>query len=330
MHPGLAGLKGVYDQGRLAILQRVGYADSERSHFRGGDIWATARPDSPDGPGWIGRWIDLQAKPIDPLIAWNTGSSLPHTLEALSVSIPSISSADGYGFSGPNGGSEESLSSLSAARAIASHVPVNRPHLALVSKSVQAAMETLDRVASVSSYAPSVTYPGNGLGSALETIAAAIATGVGTKVFWVATGGYVTHSNQTPNGGFYAGLMGTLGGALAAFYTDLANQGLLSSTLVLQYSEFARRIDENGSQGTDHGAAGVMLALGGGVQGGLYGTAPNLNPFAGNPTLENNGRDVTYGIDFRSVYARVLDNWLGANSLSVLGGDYRVPSLSFV
>jgi len=191
-------------------------------------------------------------------------------------------------------------------------------------------METLDRVASVSSYTPTVTYPGNGLGSALETIGAVIASGVGTRVFWVATGGYDTHSSQTPNGGFYAGLMGTLGGVLAAFYTDLANQGLLSSTLVLQYSEFARRIDENGSQGTDHGAAGVMLALGGEVQGGLYGTAPNLNPFAGNPTLENSGRDVTYGIDFRSVYARVLDNWLGANSLSVLGGDYRVPSLSFV
>src|SRR6185436_9637059 len=96
------------------------------------------------------------------------------------------------------------------------------------------------------------------------------------------------------------------------------------------FSEFGRRISENGSAGTDHGAAGCMMAIGGSVHGGLYGTAPNLNPFAGNPTLENSGGDVTYETDFRSVYARVIDNWLGADSVSVLGGDFRKASLSFV
>ena len=98
---------------------------------------------------------------------------------------------------------------------------------------------------------------------------------------------------------------------------------------MLSFSEFGRRISENGSGGTDHGAAGVMMAMGGGVRGGLYGTAPNLNP-NGNPTLENSGADVSYETDFRSVYARVIDNWLGANSVSILGADFRKASLNFV
>ena len=117
--------------------------------------------------------------------------------------------------------------------------------------------------------------------------------------------------------------MGTFGDGLAAFYTDLRNQGLLSDTLVLQFSEFGRRISENGSGGTDHGAAAVMMAMGGAVRGGIYGTAPSLDPDINNPTLENGAGDVRYETDFRAVYARVLDNWLGASSTAILGGDFR-------
>jgi uncharacterized protein (DUF1501 family) len=117
--------------------------------------------------------------------------------------------------------------------------------------------------------------------------------------------------------------MGTLNDGLFAFYTDLRNQGLLNDTMILQFSEFSRRISENGSGGTDHGAAGVMMAIGGGVRGGLYGTAASLNPLPDNPGLENNGSDVRFETDFRAVYARVLDGWLGADSVGVLGADFR-------
>ena len=117
---------------------------------------------------------------------------------------------------------------------------------------------------------------------------------------------------------------------LLAFYNDLRNEGLLRDTLLVTFSEFGRRISENGSQGTDHGAASAMLVMGGRVNGGLYGTAPNLNTDPKNPTLENNAGDVTYETDFRSVYAQIIDNWLGANSQALLGGDFRKPSLSFI
>jgi uncharacterized protein (DUF1501 family) len=124
--------------------------------------------------------------------------------------------------------------------------------------------------------------------------------------------------------------MATLNDGLFAFYNDLRNQGLLNDTLILQFSEFSRRISENGSGGTDHGAAGIMMAIGGAVRGGLYGTAPSLQPDPANPTLENNAGDVRYETDFRTVYARVLDGWLGADSVSVLGGNYRAGAPNIV
>ena len=173
-----------------------------------------------------------------------------------------------------------------AATAIASHLPADRAQLAFVNRTAQEAFATLDRVASVATYAGTVAYPNNGFALALRTVAGAMVRGVGTKVFWVQTGGYDTHSGQgAAGGGAYATLMGTFGDGLLAFYNDLRNQGLLNDTLVLQYSEFGRRISENGSGGTDHGAAGIMMALGGSVRGGLYGTSPVLSP--GHPTLEN-------------------------------------------
>ena len=140
------------------------------------------------------------------------------------------------------------------------------------------------------------------------------------------TGGYDTHASQGAGSqatGAYYNLMATINDAILAFYVDMQNQGLLGQTTLLEFSEFGRRVAENGTQGTDHGEGGVMFAIGGAVRGGIYGTAPNLNPFQGNPTLSSGGGDVRWEIDFRRVYAEVLDRWLGASSVAVLGGDYR-------
>jgi uncharacterized protein (DUF1501 family) len=323
LHPRLTGLRTIFNAGRLAIVQRTGYPNSSRSHFEGTDIWSTGDPGSPQGTGWLGRYLDRLPSPVDPLTAWSTVREIPRTLLSRTVGVPAIPNAATYAFASPNGGTDATFARQSALR-IASHVPVDQPHLAFVNATSQAAFATLDRVGQVAAYRPTVTYPNNGLALALRTVVGAMANQIGTRVFWVQIGGFDTHAGQGTNAanGTYANLMGSVDGALSAFYTDLSNQGLLGDTLVLQFSEFSRRIDENGSQGTDHGAAGIMLAMGGGVRGGLYGSAPDLRATTDNPTLENGTRDVRFETDFRSVYATVIERWLGGDAAAILGGNF--------
>ena len=331
LHPRLSGLKQIFDQGRLALVQRTGYPNQSRSHFTGTDIWSTANPGNPQGLGWIGRYLDSLPSPLDPLAGWNTTSSLPHVLQASRVSVAAIASPSGYSLSSP-GSFADAAAQRAAVVRINSHVPIDRPELAFVYGSQQAALATLDRVATVATYAPSLTYPNTGFGSALKAVAGSMVKGIGTRVFYVTTGGFDNHSAQNVNevNGAYHNLMATLNDGLLAFHDDLRNQGLLDDTLILSFSEFGRRITENGSRGTDHGSASAMLVMGGRVRGGLYGSAPVLNTDPKKPTLENNASDVAFETDFRSVYARVADNWLGTDSTQLLGGNFRRQDLTFI
>ena len=330
LHPRLGGLKQIFDQGRLAVIQRTGYPNQSRSHFQGTDIWSTADPANSSGLGWVGRYLDSLPSPLDPLVGWNTTRDLPHVLQSGHVAVPAIPNPATYLFQSPNAGAE-ALAERTTALRINSHVPVDQPSLSFVYGSAKAAMATLDRVGTVASYVGTATYPANNsFAQALRAVAGAMVRGIGTRIFYVTTGGFDTHSAQNPANGTYANLMTTLNDGLLAFYNDLNNQGLLADTLVLSFSEFGRRISENGSNGTDHGAASVMLAMGGRVSGGLYGTAPNLNLDPANPTLENNAGDVHFETDFRSVYAQVIDQWLGGDSRAILNGDFRKPGLTFV
>ena len=211
------------------------------------------------GSGWLGRYLDTLPSPVDPLAGWCTMREVPHSLDrqqgqrAGDSRIPRT-----YAFQSPNptrqragvradGDDEHRVAS--AAR---------RPHLSFVNGTTQAALATLDRVARSPTTPAPVTYGDDGLSQAFRAVAGAIVRGIGTKVFWVTTGGYDTHATQNTNAANagYANLMGTINTALTTFYNDLRNQGLLQDTLVLQFSEFGRRISENGSAGTDHGAAG--------------------------------------------------------------------------
>jgi uncharacterized protein (DUF1501 family) len=329
LHPRLTSCKSMFEQGRLALIQRTGYLNSSRSHFQGLDIWGTANPQSPQGPGWLGRYLDTLPSPVDPLVAWNTNRETPRAMVARTVGVPAITNPATYAFSSPNSGNEAAYERAAAVR-ISSHLPVDRPHLAFVNSTAQAAMGTLDQVAKVAAYASTVTYPNNGLAQALRAVAGAMNKQIGTKVFWVQIGGFDTHSGQGVNNGAYVNLMAAFDDSLAAFYQDLSNQGLLGSTLIVVFSEFGRRINENGSLGTDHGAAGVMMAIGGTVRGGIYGSCANLTNDPSNPMLENNGNDVKYETDFRSVYSMVIDKWLGGDSVSILQGDFKAGAPSFL
>jgi uncharacterized protein (DUF1501 family) len=321
LHPRLTGLMNIFNEGRLALVQRTGYPNSSRSHFEAADIWGTANPQQSTGSGWLGRYLDTLPRPLDALAAWNTTGDTPRALLSGQSGVPAIPNASSYTFGSPNRGAA-AQQERTAAITMASNPAPGRPHLAFLNSNSRGAIETLDRVALAVAYTPTIAYPNNGFGNALRTVAGAIVRGIGSKVYWVETGGYDTHSGQGGAGaGAYGNLMGTLGDGVGAFYTDIRNQGLAADTTIIVFSEFSRRISENGSAGTDHGAAGLMMVLGGSVRGGLYGSAPQLSP--GHPTLENNSGDVRYETDFRSVYARVLDNWLGVNSVSILNGDFR-------
>jgi uncharacterized protein (DUF1501 family) len=320
LHPQLGGLLNIFNEGRLALVQRSGYPNSSRSHFEASDIWGTANPQSSTGSGWLGRYLDALPRPLDALAAWNTTAETPRALVSGQSGVPAIPNASTYTYASPNRGSA-ALEERAAAQAMAANPANGRPHLAFVNSTSRGAIETLDRVALATSYTPTVVYPNNGFALAMRTVAGAIVRGIGSRVFWVQTGGFDTHAGQGGTGGAYGNLMGTLGNGLAAFYNDVRNQGLASDTTVIVFSEFGRRISENGSAGTDHGAAGLMMVLGGSVRGGLHGTAASLAP--GSPTLENNSGDVRYETDFRSVYARLLDQWLGVNSVPILNGDFR-------
>ena len=309
------------DAKQLGVYLAADYPNPDFSHFHSTKYWRSGILDLTATTGWLGRY--LESVPRDALAGWSTTREVPRALTSRELSVPGIGDARSYAFASPNGPAE-ALNERAAATRIASHLPVELPHLAFVNGAATATFETLDRVASVSTYAGTVAYPNNGFALALRTVAGSIVRGTGTRVYWVQTGGFDTHAGEgAQGGGAYAALIGTFGDGIAAFYQDLRNQGLLSDTLLLQFSEFGRRISENGSAGTDHGAAAVMMVMGGAVRGGIYGTAPSLNPDPNNPTLENGGGDVRYETDFRSVYARVLDGWLGANSPSILGGDFR-------
>jgi uncharacterized protein (DUF1501 family) len=330
LHPRLTGLRQIFNQGALALIQRTGYNNQSRSHFQGTDIWSTANPANSTGLGWVGRYLDSLPSPVDPLVGWNTTRDLPRVLQANRVAVPAIPNAAQYSFNSPNTG-VEALAERGAAIRINSHVPVDRPEVAFVYSSAQAAMATLDRVAQVATYTPA-GYPNTPFGQAMRAVAGAMVRGIGTRVFYVTTGGFDTHSGQGVNqvNGSYYNLMGTLNDGLLAFYNDIRNQGLLGDTLLLTFSEFGRRINENGSAGTDHGAGTLMMAMGGRVNGGFYGTAARLNPDPQNPTLENGGNDVHYAIDFRSVYAQVIDRWLGGSSQNVLAGNFTRSDLTFI
>jgi len=167
LNPRLTDLRTIFNSGRLAIIQRTGYPNQSRSHFQGTDIWSSADPTSPQSMGWLGRYLDRLPAPVDPLTACSTVRETPRTLLARTVGIAAIPSVTEYAFASPNTGADAAAARQSATR-IASHIPVDQPHLAFVNATAQGAFATLDRVIQVGTYAPSVTYPNNGLGQALH------------------------------------------------------------------------------------------------------------------------------------------------------------------
>lgn len=328
LHPRLKTLRGFYDEGRLGVIQGVGYPNPNRSHFRSTDILQTATDSNKfANKGWLANYFDSCCKGEDPVVGVSIGAETPLSFSGSSGAGITLTRPDQFrfisndpatgeafadmtSFSDNSGGSVQSLSGDKA--------QADGNTLDFVRRTALDARISSDRILEITrkSKAP-VAYPGNRLANDLNLVARLIAGGLPTRVYYVSQGGYDTHSGQS---GTHERLLGELDASLGAFVADLKTQGNLDRVTIMTFSEFGRRVAENASGGTDHGAAAPMFVLGGKVKAGLHGSQPSL-------TQLGDG-DLIYTVDFRSVYATMLDKWLHAPSEAVLGRKF--PTLGFV
>lgn len=333
-HPSLAGLKSLYDDGILSVIQGVGYPNPNRSHFRSMEIWQTASDsDRNERHGWVGRYFDNQCSGEDPGVGIAIGKESPQAFAASRPKGITFQTPEQYRFVGADEDSAVgmaemamrerledsneggSVNSLSGARR-------NRPGespLAFLERTAMDAQASSDTINEVVRTARNRSdYPASRLARDLKTVGKLIAGGLSTRIYYVSQGGFDTHSNQLST---HERLLREYAEALKAFMLDMKEQGNQERVQVLTFSEFGRRVKENASGGTDHGAAAPVFVAGGTVKGGIVGDHPSLAP---EDLLKG---DVRFGTDFRSVYATLLEGHLQTESQSVLKGVFSTLDL---
>lgn len=319
LHPAMTGFRDLFEEGQLAVVQGVGYADPNRSHFRSMDIWHSARPGVVDTrDGWLGRAIEDESRfKAGSLPAMALGMErLPLALVSGRLSVPAVRDLSSYRLNVGDGPQrKQHVKALTAAARVSAD---DGSELEFLRSTARTAITSAERLSEVTkSYNTSVEYPSNALASRLKVIAQAVAADLGTRIYYLSLDGFDTHSQQE---GAHQALLTELSSAVTAFFADLAGHKLADRVMLATFSEFGRRVKENGSLGTDHGAASQMFALGPAVKGGVYGRHPSLTDL--------HQGDLKFHTDFRSVYATLLENWLETDSQPVLGGQF--PTLNFL
>ena len=314
LHPNLGPLKQWWDQGHMAIIEGVGYDNPSLSHFQAMDIWQTLDMTGNGSVGWLGK---LVAGMVDqdghPFKALNIGSQTAQALQSISAPVPSIVNTQNYRLAADPADVDKGNSRLQALMKLYNTYPKSAPYAALLDATALDAQSGSQQLhAADSSYQPAVTYPQGPFAAGLKVLAEAIVQNLGLRVGYVTLGGFDTHANQQQT---HATLMQTFAEGLNAFYSDLTHHGRADDVVVMTWSEFGRRVEENGSLGTDHGTAAPLFVIGNAINKGLYGEPPELG------NLDNYG-NLKYTVDFRSVYATMLDRWMGASSQDVLGGSF--------
>ncbi|MFN8523733.1 MAG: DUF1501 domain-containing protein [Chloroflexota bacterium] len=324
LNPLLTRLKSRWDRGQVAIVQGVGYPNPNRSHFRGTEIWESATPDHRETKGWVGRYLEACAcQRSDHLEAITVGSNVtaPTLWTEMSL-VPAIASISSFRFTGSYLGTDpnntQRASEIQTLRNALSQTN-SRAEAEFLRQSVLVALTDAEILnAAAASYQPSGVYPANSFGDALRTVAQLAVVDVGTTIFYVSLGGFDTHASQAAA---HPQLLDTLDRGIDAFMYDMEARGKANDVVLMTFSEFGRRLKQNssGGGGTDHGTAAPMFLVGGGINHGLFGAHPSLSDL--------DQGDLKMTVDFRSVYATVLNDWLNITPTGVLGGNFPLLDL---
>ncbi len=315
-HPAAKALKELYDAGNVAVVQGIGYGNSSRSHFRAMDIWHTCEPNEIATEGWLAK-VTREFDPTseNPLTAVSFGRGLPRALAAPGVTATSIGNLDQFGLMTKVEAEEERAQDLDIFKRM--YTPgvgtgIVQDYLAQTGRDV---LRGADMLADVpSGYSSDIEYADNPIAQSLRDVARVHTAGLGTRVFYTQHAGYDYHSHEPV---MHPKLLTELTEAIADFLQDLRNHNASEEVTILVFTEFGRRIKDNGS-GTDHGSGGGAYIIGDNVEGGLYGEYPSIDP-----ADWLYGEDLRHTIDFRGIYGTVLDQWMGVDPTSIVGGTFE-------
>lgn len=314
-NPALKPIKALYDQGKVAIINGIGYPNPNRSHFRAMDIWHTCEPDKIGTEGWLGRVIrDLDPQAENVLTGVNFGRGLPRAMALSGVPVASVAALENYGVLTSITDTEHRAQALDLFARMYAPVSGTGPVMDYLGQTGLDALKGADILKTApGKYQSTVEYADSPFGQNLQGIAKVLLAGLGTRVFYTQQAGYDTHANQGP---VQPKLLGELSQAVADFHNDLREHDAVEHVLMFVFTEFGRRVKDNGS-GTDHGSGGMAMAIGDPVRGGMYGEYPSLQQ---EDLLEG---DLHFNVDFRGVYGTMVERWLGLDPVPVVGGNFE-------
>ena len=317
-HPEMGPMKRLYEQGKMAIIHGVGYKNSPRSHFRSMDIWHTCEPDKLGTEGWLGR----ATKELDPnkenvVTAVSFGPSLPRALALPGVPVACVDNLDTFGMLPGITETEQRSKILDRFTRLYSPTIGSGFVMDYLSQTGLDSLKAANilKVAPVQ-YTSTVEYPDTPLARKLRGVAQVHMADLGTRVLYCDHGSFDSHSNQV---GMHDKLWHDVSNAVESFFDDLREHDAGDNVIMLLFTEFGRRVHDNGS-GTDHGAAGAAFVIGEGIKGGEYGEFPSTNP----EDLEQG--DLVPNLDFRGLYSTILEDWMGLDANPLVGGNFEKPS----
>ncbi len=325
LNPGMQSFQQLLQQGQLAIVQGVGYPNPNRSHFESMDIWQSADPKRRLTDGWVGRSATFLHRGGNVPIVQIGQNQLPLACQGAAGGVVSINNKHPYQLDLVKGDPAQRKARRALLESLAQSSDTNDGLLQFVQHRQLQTYTTLDRMqeALQDRNQPGGRFPFNNLAQKMQLVGRLIEKGFGTRVFYVAIDGFDTHSGQLDQ---HRRLLQEIADAVTALFNDLKRTGNDKRVLAMTFSEFGRRVQENGSRGTDHGSGSCLFVAGPGVKGGPVGKHPSLKKEDLDyeaSLLDPQSGDLRYHIDFRQVYATLLDRWLGVDSKSILAAEFK-------